>query len=332
MELNVFLQPDDNYAPFAGVTITSLFENNKHFDRITVYILSIAMNEDNQKRFRELAQKYNRELEFIDVNSVMDFLKKYNVPKYSGTLAAYVKLFAVSLFQKKMDTLIYIDADMIINGKMDALVQLDFDGKPCAMVVDRTCDYYKKGIGMKEEDVYYNAGLIVFNVPVWKEQRCEEQLREHVEHVRAAYPFCDQDLINMVHSKNTKRIDIRYNYNTDIVLYNNAEWYCKIYDTPENYYTIEEIEQDADKVIIYHCFESIASRPWFEKSSFPNPKKELWDYYLKKSTWNDYVGCEKKFPLYIRLQTIGYKVLPKSMYAKLCKCFLHKRMKQRLEL
>ena len=38
MELHAFLQPDDNYAPFAAVTITSLFETNKHFDDIYIYV------------------------------------------------------------------------------------------------------------------------------------------------------------------------------------------------------------------------------------------------------------------------------------------------------
>ena len=37
--LNVLYQSDNNYADLTGVSITSLFENNKHLDEINVYIL-----------------------------------------------------------------------------------------------------------------------------------------------------------------------------------------------------------------------------------------------------------------------------------------------------
>ena len=39
MHMNVLYQFNEKYAPYAGVSITSLFENNKNADEICVYIL-----------------------------------------------------------------------------------------------------------------------------------------------------------------------------------------------------------------------------------------------------------------------------------------------------
>ena len=297
-------------------------------------MLSLSMNDENRKKYQDLAEQYGRHIQFIDVNPVIAFLQENGVPAYGGSLATYVKLFSVSLIEnaigKQLENIVYIDADMIINGSLDELVSENYGEAPCAMTLDRTCNYYKKGIGMQEDDIYYNAGLIVFNVPKWKEQKCEEAIRNHITGVRASYPFCDQDIINVVLSKKTKTLDIRFNYNTDIMLYNDISWYCDIFDVPDNYYSIKQIKEASEDIRVIHCFESIAARPWINNSTFPNPQKELWDSYLKISPWSDYVAKTKEFPMYIKLQTIGYRFLPKKLYAFLCVKFLHKRMKARL--
>lgn len=331
MELHAFLQPDDNYAPYAGVAVTSIFENNKHFDEIHIYIVTLSMNEQNRNKYMSLAQRYGRKISFIDVEDIVAYFKEHNMPTYGGSYATYVKLFCLSKFDPNIDRVIYIDADMIIEGKLDGLVTCDMGIAPCAMAVDRTCDFYKTSIGMEKDDLYFNAGLIVFNMYEWRKQQCEQQLREHIEKVRAIYPFCDQDLMNILFSRQTYKLPLKYNYNTDIVLYKEPWYYCAIYDTPNNYYTLEELKEAGNDVVVYHCFESIAARPWVKDSSFPNPKKELWDNYLAKSEWKDFEGVTKEFPTYIKLQTVGYRVLPKKIYAFLCRKFLHKRMQARLD-
>lgn len=36
--LNILYQSNDNYAPITGVSMTSLFENNKKLDEINIYL------------------------------------------------------------------------------------------------------------------------------------------------------------------------------------------------------------------------------------------------------------------------------------------------------
>ena len=63
--LNVLYLTDNNYAPFAGVSVTSLFINNKNIDNIVVYIIDDNISGDNKEKFNLLARKYNREIIFL---------------------------------------------------------------------------------------------------------------------------------------------------------------------------------------------------------------------------------------------------------------------------
>ena len=47
MQLNVLYGCDDNYAPYTGVSLLSLFENNKDIEEITIYLASMNFSEVN---------------------------------------------------------------------------------------------------------------------------------------------------------------------------------------------------------------------------------------------------------------------------------------------
>ena len=59
---------DDNYAPYCGVMLTSVFENNK--DRmISAFILvDKPLQEKQQKKFKDLSDKYGAKIEFVMVD------------------------------------------------------------------------------------------------------------------------------------------------------------------------------------------------------------------------------------------------------------------------
>ena len=45
MQLNVLYGCDDNYAPYTGVSLLSLFENNKDIEEITIYLAAMNFSE-----------------------------------------------------------------------------------------------------------------------------------------------------------------------------------------------------------------------------------------------------------------------------------------------
>ena len=79
--LNVLMQSDDFYCPFAGVALESLFSNNQDISEIHVYMISDEIKEINLKKLTDLSAKYNREITMIDGNEIGQMLASLGVTK-----------------------------------------------------------------------------------------------------------------------------------------------------------------------------------------------------------------------------------------------------------
>ena len=53
--MNIIYSSSDAYSELAGVSITSLFENNKNIDDIEVYIIDNGISEKNKEHFHKIA-------------------------------------------------------------------------------------------------------------------------------------------------------------------------------------------------------------------------------------------------------------------------------------
>ena len=90
--MNILYQCNDNYAPYCGVSITSLFENNKHIEDISVFILSDDMSHENQSKFMLLAEEYGRKIVIVDSNPLNKKLEQLGIPMYRGSYSTNFKL------------------------------------------------------------------------------------------------------------------------------------------------------------------------------------------------------------------------------------------------
>ena len=56
--INILRSTDNNYAPYCGVMLTSLLENNKQYN-IDIYILASDISSINRRRFEILEDCYD---------------------------------------------------------------------------------------------------------------------------------------------------------------------------------------------------------------------------------------------------------------------------------
>ena len=90
--INVVYASDNNYAEIAGVSILSLFENNKGIDEIKLFFLDSGISVDNKAKLNSIADIYSRKIRFIKVHDIYDsFDVKIDVQYWS--LAAFSRLF-----------------------------------------------------------------------------------------------------------------------------------------------------------------------------------------------------------------------------------------------
>ena len=318
LKLNILYQFNNKYAPYAGVSIFSLLINNRHFDELNIYIFDDSqdpISQENQHKLRKMVSQFHRNITVLNTDKLIDIMKEVGIPPYRGSYSTNMKMFYSYLIPDSCDRLLYIDSDTIIDGKLDYFSILDFQNNYQAMVLDSVGQMHKFDIGLTENDNYFNAGVILFNTSLWKQDKCIEKIINHAKNVRAHYPAPDQDLLNIVLNKRILAIDPRYNFQPIHMVYT-AEIYKNNYRM-SNYYSIKELEEAKNNVIIYHCFRYLGEFPWHLNNL--HPCSPIFDMYLKKSPWHNYIKKPASTGLIIKLEKLLYRLLPRKVFIKIFK-------------
>lgn len=316
MSLNILYQCDNNYAPYTGVSMTSLFRRNKHIDKINVYILDDGINEENKKKIKNTADKYNRNLVFIPTEDIVKYIKACGMPKYRGGYTTYLKIFVSNYFVDKkidIDRLIYLDSDTLVLGDISLLMTFDMDNNIIAMVEDSVAYKFKnRYIGLKEDASYFNAGFVVFDMKKWIDYDITNKIKEHLVNVRSSYANHEQDILNVVLKGKIKKLHPKYNFQPMHDVYTPKQYY-KVYKR-STYYTEKELLDAKNDIRIYHTFRYIGIFPWDDNDV--HPANGLFDKELQYTEWKDYKKKKKNLPLFMKIERILYKVLPKVLFLK----------------
>ena len=313
MEIDVLYQFNERYAPYAGVSLTSLFENNRHFDRIGVFILGEDLSRQSEDKFRELAAAYGRQLTFVNADSLVVLMKKMNLPAYRGSYAANMRLFLSFVLDPDVKRLLYLDADTIVTGRLDELASFPLEGHPLAMCLDSLVRKHKKHLGFNSADFYYNSGVILFSMDEWRENRCSERIANHVKNVRAWYPSPDQDLLNVVLKGEIMKLPSRFNVQPVYLAFSIRSYYRTF--GGKGFYEPSELREGITQPVIYHFFRFVGEFPWHRDSVHPDTW--IFDHYLELSLWNDYVKQPSDSGIILKLEKVLYRHIPKSLFIRI---------------
>lgn len=310
MKMNILYQFDNNYVPFAGVSMTSLFENNQEME-FDVYILGENLSAENIKILNGLAGKYHRRIIFVDTAYVVEQLELLGIPQYRGSHATNLKMFLPEIFKEEKGRILYIDSDTVVVNSLCELEHFDLEGMPLAMAFDSLGKKHAKEIGLSACDGYYNAGVILFDLQRWKELDCTGKIIRHVKEVRAHYMAPDQDLINIVLKDQIKKLPMQYNIQPIHIRYQQKQFNRMF--RPEKYYSNDEMCIALEKPIILHFFRFAGEFPWNEDSKHPCAK--VFDLYLSKSPWKNY---EKQKPVQkgfvFKIERFFYRYMPDVIF------------------
>ncbi len=313
MKIDILYQFNEKYAPYAGVSMTSLFENNTHIERIRVFVMGEGLSEKSTSRLRELAARYGRQMSFVNTDPLMVMMKKLNMPSYRGSYAANMRLFLTYLMPEDVERILYLDADTIVDGAIDDLVNLDMEGHPLAMALDSLVRGHKKRLGFSPDDYYYNSGVILFSMKEWREDHCSERIANHVKNVRAWYPSPDQDLLNVVLKGEILKLEARYNVQPVYIAFSLSSYYHTFGRT--GFYSPPEIRSALNSPVIYHFFRFIGEFPWDKDNVHPD--NDIFDRYLENSLWSDYVKTPSNNAFVFRIEKWLYHLLPRPVFIRI---------------
>lgn len=319
-ELNILYQFDDNYAPYAGISMLSLFEKNKDIDELNVYCATMNVSKKNERLILENADKYKRNIIFLDTSKAINTIKKLNVKEWNNSLATWMKIFVIEELIGKIDSLLYIDCDTLVLGSLRELCEFDFKNKAMAAVIDSLGFEHLDRLHVKINKYYYNAGIMFFNLNYFYEHKnFYQKMLLHLKKNIYRYQVNDQDLLNDFFDGNILRLNPQYNFQGIHYMYSD-KIYFKVYKKFD-YYSEKEIANARKHVKIVHFLRVLGNYPW-EKNNF-HPLNELFNVWKNKSLWKNIPEKEQTITLFFKIEILLYKLLPKYAFLSLFSYMKH---------
>lgn len=279
--MNILYTCDNNYIWIMGISIISLFENNRHIKDLTVYLLGDNISDENKDILKSIGDKYNRIIVVIDVPEldVPDILVSARWP-----LSAFIRLFSGQLLSPDLERIIYLDCDTIVRGNIDPLASTNIEDKIFYGIKDCIGSTYKHNIGLREDSAYINAGVLLINLKKLREINIRNMIDAYMIEYLNLINYADQDILNGVFWNEIGVLDPQYNVMTIDVVHSYRE--IQLLRKPTNFYTELELKAAvADPIIIHYTANMRVVRPWFSNTN--HPLADEFKKYMEKSPWKN---------------------------------------------
>ena len=135
----------------------------------------------------------------------------------------YFRLLAADYLPESLDRILWLDADMVIDGDLSAFYHTDLTGYsvaacPHGAVMKGTMLENCERIGIEYPEQYFNAGVMLCNLQMWREMGILDRIQQILS-VPRQMKFPGQDLTNLLFNGTVKTEDWRiYNCMTHSVL------------------------------------------------------------------------------------------------------------------
>lgn len=286
--MNVVYSSMDNYAPYLGISIVSLLENNRDVD-VHIFVLSIGILHENKKLLHKICEQYGQTLSIIEANELSD---KFGMVVNTGGfgVASVNRLFVASYLPETIDKVIYIDCDTIVRKSLLPLWNQELNDNYFIAVADFAMPQtWTEKLGLASSDLYYNAGVMIINLQLWRKNSLEDKFVSYYIENNDRIQYADQDVLNYCCYGRIKDMNVTYNFPPNMRFYpskfiiRNQKGY--------NQYTVEELNAiKKDPSIIHYMGDE---RPWVKGNH--NAYRKYYEYYKELSPWYNIKQQSGKF-------------------------------------
>lgn len=301
---------DDKFAEILGCSLVSLYENSKDMEKITVYIFDAGISDVNKAKLQQITRNYkNRNIIFIRGKDISERLSmKITVDR--GSLSQYARLFVSSELPQTLNRVIYLDCDTIVNQSIRELWNLDIQGKTIGALMDAFSRYYRANIGLEDNDILFNSGVMLIDLEKWREKNVERRLMDFIVKRHGRIQQGDQGALNYVLAHDTYCFEPRFNSVT--IFYDFSYEEMMTYRKPPAFYTKEQICEAVENPVLIHFTSSFLSkRVWMKGCKHRYVEK--WLQYKQMSPWCNQPPWDDDRPLWRRVSAKMILCMPRRL-------------------
>lgn len=226
-KMNIITASDNNGVDMMAVAMYSVAKNNQHVP-IKFLVIHTDISIKNQQRLKRIPDAFkNISVEFASAEK--EKFSGVEVTNRNVSMPAYYRYLAPDILASEKRAL-YVDIDMLCLGSLDSLYRTNLGKNYVGAVEDyfisRTSDYpgFKAGIGLKDDDIYINSGLLLMNLELMRSSGVMEDFWQKIKEKSKIIPkkfniFADQTVANLAFKNNIYVLDGRYNVLTTAMKY-----------------------------------------------------------------------------------------------------------------
>lgn len=308
MKINVAYACDEHYIKQTGISMISLFENNKDLDEIIVYIIDFGIKKSSVDQIRQITEKYGRKLELIDFKIWRDDLHVKHLGRHIESV--YAKIFFGRI--EDISKILYLDSDVIITDSLRPLWKINMSSYWIAGVETISSVKRNNKMGIEGTDICLNDGVLLMNLDNWRENQVEKKCLRYIEQMNGDPFVLSEGTLNNVCRGHILKLHPRYNLLSGLVYYSNKEISLT---TGRKFYSDKRLEEARKMPCIVHYLCGFYLRPW--NSNCKHPLKNYYETYRELSPWKNEKRLPGKLKFKFKVIDFLHSFLPWRVYCQL---------------
>ena len=209
---------DDQYVQPLAVMLQSVFTNLSSERSVALYIIDGGIGPAHK---RSLVQSWDRQS--VSVHWLSPQESSFSGLPLWGRMpvATYFKLLIPEMLPASLHKAIWLDSDLVVTADLAWLWDSDLAGQHALAVQDpgvplvssRNGVADHKQLGIASEAKYFNAGVMLVDLDLWRKDHIPERVIEYLRVHRDSVVFWDQEGLNAVLAGHWGELDPRWNQN-----------------------------------------------------------------------------------------------------------------------
>jgi lipopolysaccharide biosynthesis glycosyltransferase len=214
--VNLLFSLNDSYLFHCLVALNSALKQLPKELEVNVYLFSLSLSRDSLQVLNQLC--VSRSNTFLHPIAIQRCdLHAFPMPPAKDiahiSLETYFRLFAAKYLPSSLEKIIYLDSDIIVRDSLVALWDVNLERYPLAAVFqfDRPVEEYCKRLKIDPENGYFNAGVLVINLDMWRRENVLADFRDTAIALGDSIHFHDQDILNKYFCNRVLPLCVRWN-------------------------------------------------------------------------------------------------------------------------
>lgn len=204
---------DQAYAMPLATALRSIAESNRSDWPLNFHILSNGFTEATRDAVSRSLPAGSATIRWVPIDlQAFDGLSAWA----GSTKMNYARLLVPKLFPASTQRILYLDPDILVTARLSTLWETDLEGAVIGAVLDTGVDPLLRTGNLSGRNIptvarYFNAGVLVIDLPRWRSERISERALEYLRWNPQTF-FSDQDALNVACAGRWKPLGSTWNF------------------------------------------------------------------------------------------------------------------------